>query len=327
MYQFDVEITKDLILTYISQEAIFERYFSITVEYKTLFKSPFREDKNPTCSFKKHQSGKITFKDWSGEFYGDCFDAVQKMFGCSYHESLEMIASDFNITQNNHTLTPVKVTEREPERERVIKIKSRSFNELDISYWKQYGLKGLTLIKYNVKCVDYAWLDDEIVYSNSISDPCYAYKFKDKIKLYFPLRAEYRFLNTYKGLQGYTQLPKSGDLLIVTKSLKDVMLMHQYDIPAVAPSSESSILSEDEWDDLSSRFTNILSLYDFDLTGIRSANKMKRKYGIIPLMFTDGRWGTEDDGGKDISDIASNIGYYEAEEKINNLIWLGLTHK
>jgi len=320
MYQFDAEITKDYILKYISQEEILERYLGIYVEYGTMYKSPFRDDRNPTCNFKLYRNGKVMFKDWSGDFYGDCFDAVQRMFGCSFNDALSKIASDFNLG-GNIDLEPAPILERVEEIPKVIKIKSKQYSESDASYWKQYGLTGSTIAKYNVKCVEYAWLDDVIIYSYDESDPCFAYKFGTEFKLYYPLRANYRFLNTYKGLQGYTQLPKFGDVLVITKSLKDVMLLHQYDIPAVAPSSESSIISKDEWIEFNLRFDKIISLYDFDLTGVRSANKMKRLYGITPIMFTDGRWGTEDMGGKDLSDISLNIGYEEAEELINELIW------
>ena len=92
-------------------------------------------------------------------------------------------------------------------------------------------------------------------------------------------------------------------------------------IAAVAPPSESSILSEEQFKELAFRFDTIVSLYDFDLTGIRSANKMKKLYGMAPFFLTNGRFGTTDYKGKDPTDMARNIGRSKAEEVINKLIW------
>ena len=72
---------------------------------------------------------------------------------------------------------------------------------------------------------------------------------------------------------------------------------------SIALQSESQILDEDQWKDLSSRFKTIYTLLDFDLTGVRSSNKMRKKYGTIPKFYTNGRFGTKDFGAKDTSDL------------------------
>jgi len=115
-------------------------------------------------------------------------------------------------------------------------------------------------------------------------------------------------LNNFKGLQGYDQLPEKGTLLIVTKSLKDVMLFYEFGIPAIAPASESVILSVEQHKELSQRFTKIVTLYDFDLTGVRSANKMRKEFNLPALFLTNGRFGTVDYTAKDPTDLVKKKG-------------------
>jgi len=321
MYSF-VEITKEYILSRTSQEEIFERYLGIPVEYKIMFKSPFREDRNPTCNFKKHQSGVITFKDWAGHFYGDCFNVVELIFNCSYYKALDRIAIDFNL-KDGEVVEIIDFKKLSiPQEIRVIKIKKKAYKDSDLEYWNSFGISIKTLNNYKVVPVEYAWLDDKIIYSHKEKDPCYAYKFGKEYKLYFPMRTKYRFLNTYKGLQGYDQLPEWDDLIIITKSLKDVMLLNQFDISAIAPSSEACILTELEFEDISSRTDNLLSMYDCDRTGLHSMWQMRKIYGIKPVIFTNGKFGTKDYGGKDLTDIAKNKSVKEAEKQLNELLWL-----
>ena len=75
-------------------------------------------------------------------------------------------------------------------------------------------------------------------------------------------------------IQGSKQLPKSGNFIIITKSLKDVMALWQFGIPAIAPNSENSFLSDIQYNKLKLKFKDIYLFYDNDLPGIKSANKI-----------------------------------------------------
>ena len=104
-------------------------------------------------------------------------------------------------------------------------------------------------------------------------------------------------------------LPKNGDYLVVTKSMKDVMLLHEFDIPAIAPVSETVFLTDSNYKKLKDRFGKLILLYDNDYTGIKFMNKIRKKYDVIPLWLPF-------NGPKDISD------YYKAygKEKTQLLI-------
>jgi len=101
-------------------------------------------------------------------------------------------------------------------------------------------------------------------------------------KIYFPKRENYRFICNTTAVQGLRQLPPSADFLILTKSLKDVMVLRSVGIFSVAWQGESVLPDAETIDELKSRFPLIYSLYDFDPAGIKTANKIKRIYGIRP---------------------------------------------
>ena len=82
-------------------------------------------------------------------------------------------------------------------------------------------------------------------------------------------------------------LPKTGgDFLVITKSLKDVMALYEFGIPAIAPCSENLFLTEAQYNKVKSKFKHIYLLYDLDLPGIRAAKKIKNDFPDIRVLLT-----------------------------------------
>ena len=327
MFGIVPEIDKKFILGRLSQEEIFEKYLGVSVVYTERIRSPLRDDSTPTCSFKMSEMGIIWFKDWSGHFYGDCFNVVEHLFACNYYDACKKIAFDFELVDGlnlgrNFTKQPKKYVPVQVKEAATISVKWGVLNQEDTLYWTNHGIELETLGIYETGAVEFAWVNKSLLYTRVPGDPCYGYYFEDGvIKLYFPLRETHRFLSNHKGLQGYKQLPPKGRLLIVTKSLKDVMFFYQMGIAAVAPPSESSILTKEQFEELDKRFDYIISMYDFDLTGIRGANKMKREFGIAPHFITNGRFNTPNYGGKDPTGLCKLVGKDRAVDIINEIIW------
>lgn len=64
-------------------------------------------------------------------------------------------------------------------------------------------------------------------------------------------------------------LPKEGgDYIVITKSLKDVMCLYEFGIPAIAPCSENLFLTESQYEKIKKKFKRILVLYDNDRPGM-----------------------------------------------------------
>jgi hypothetical protein len=100
-------LTRDYILSKISQEQIFEYYLGVQVDGSgALMKTPAvirPRDNNPTFNFKYSDNGKLRARDWAGYFWGDCFDIVAYVLRLdakdkkSFNVILDQIARDFRL--------------------------------------------------------------------------------------------------------------------------------------------------------------------------------------------------------------------------------------
>ena len=147
----------------------------------------------------------------------------------------------------------------------------------------------------------------------------YAYKVYNHFKVYRPLGDKYtKWRNNLEqdDVQGFKQLPKSGDLCIITKSLKDVMCLYEMGIPAVSPASESTFLSDHVLKAILKRFKRVLICFDRDTSGCKNSIKISNKTGI-KAFFVNKKF-----KAKDISDTISRNGFEPIKEwilkEINN---------
>lgn len=61
---------------------------------------------------------------------------------------------------------------------------------------------------------------------------------------------------------------EGGEYIVITKSLKDVMCLYEFGIPAIAPCSENLFLTESQYEKIKKKFKRILVLYDNDRPGM-----------------------------------------------------------
>lgn len=311
------EVTREFILSKVSEEEIFSFYGVPVVNH--VFRSPLRNDKNPTCQFyRSRNNGRLYLRDFAGYFWGDCFDLVTYLFNVHFYEALKIIAKDFKLINGTNeierkpAIPPVVIQEKEVVN---IRVKRREWNQEDVKYWSRFNISKSTLTYFDVAPIQMAWLNGKLTYdyTNIRSDYiAYAYHFEAyNYKLYFPYRVKWRFLhNDGSLLQGYDKLPDTGEALIITKSYKDVMKFYELGIPSIAPMSESQIVSDEILNELKGRFSVVGALYDNDRTGKTSLLKYREK-GVIPLMFPIGQ-------PKDLTDYVEKYG----EEKTLLLVQL-----
>ena len=323
-----VELSEDEILSRINCLDIFSYYIGKDFKYGRAMCSPLRKDKSPSFTIFKHNSGKFFFKDFSTGDTGDCFTFLTKMFGIKSFDTYRLVDNDFQLGISTKSFTaPTKkhIGEHLKEYENVelssttIQIKSRPWNSNeDKTFWSKYGICCNILNKFHVQPAEHVWVNGNLIVSANRYNPIYSYDFEGgKMKIYQPY-SKFKWLSntSVSDLQGLSQLPKSGDTLVITKSLKDVMCLDIWGIPAVAPSSESCVIPSDIVKQLYDRFTKICILYDFDRTGISFANKHRKLYGFTPLFFTNGKFGTFDYQVKDFSDFIARNGVRSAAELI-----------
>jgi hypothetical protein len=323
----EVVPTENYILKRISQADIFEYYLGVRVQTDRMFKSPLRRDKNPTCNFSWY-NGKLYYRDWAWPKPLDCFSLVVLLFNCNFEEALNKIASDFKLYEKEVSTKRVKEIKVRKEKNNIQSEKEKSrINislkniEYALDYFTLYGISRNTLDLFNVFGIRKAWVNGQSVYVFDSNDPCVGYYFgKDsdgnqRWKLYFYTRTNgTRFICNTNRINGWIQLKVTknlGDVLIITKSLKDVMALYELGYPSIAMQNETTIPYPRIVSKLEDMFSDIVTLYDYDDTGITTSKEIQDKYEIRPIYLKK---------AKDASDYIKAFGKEKTANKIEYLI-------
>jgi len=301
MYNLEVpiRITKELLLSKSwTQETYFEHYLGIPVK-KGLFCSPaiIRKDNKPTCSFYKGKNGLLKYKDFAGPTF-DFVGAVMHIFDCTYYNALQIIAHDFGFKSiKDRPINPPKMEysgyELQETEKAKIQVEIQEFTQKELDWWLAFSISLKTLNKFKVFSIKSVFLNGNYFTSSSASSPIYGYyggetSDGDELwRLYMPTKLKYRFLSNWNAtmIQGAKQLPKSGEFIVITKSLKDVMALYEFGIIAIAPNSENLFVTDAQYAKLKQKFKDIYLLYDRDLPGVKSANKIRKQFKDLKVLL------------------------------------------
>ena len=309
-------ITLDWILSKVTEYDIYAKYIG---QFKVgmIYNSPFRKDKNPSFGiYYSKRTKQLLFKDHGTGECGNVIKFVSLFTGkTGYNDILSDIVDKLNITNNTKLVSSKQYI---LPTETVIGVVRQEFTDVDINYWKQFNISINTLKKFNVNSIKYYLCNGIVKGTYKRENPMYAYKVYNNFKIYRPLADKYtKWRNnlTDYDIQGYEQLPQKGDILFITKSMKDVMCLHEMGYPAVSPSSESTFLPKDVLEQLKTRFKRIIILFDRDVAGVKRSRKLSRETGL-EAMFINKKF-----KAKDVSDAVKANNF----EKIKN--WLDETIK
>lgn len=323
----DNDVTKELLLSKYTEETYMEYYLGIPVK-KGLFCSPLRTDHHKTASFYRDKAGNLIFKDFGSSFSGNFISVVMEKFGCTYHKALKIIANDFGIKNYDITKNKGKINKEAPkfvdEGSAKIQIEVQNFTKAELDWWNDYGITKETLEKFKVFSCKTVFLNDQVFTMVSPPNMVFGY-YGGKMdgfelwRVYYPRKKNYRWLTNWpsKKIQGFEMLPKKGNVLCITKSMKDVMVLHEFGIPAIAPCSENLFISKSVLEQLKSRFKYIVILYDNDVPGLSNMQKIRKDHP--ELIYT---W-LPHSKAKDISDFRKEFGKEETNKLIINFLkWL-----
>ena len=286
---FNSLITREDILKNVTQEEIYSFYLNEKIDKLGVYHSPLREDNIPSFALYFHHINKniIMFKDFATGDCGDFVILVKKLFNLNYSEALWKIAydlglSDYSVNTNKQNIKYTKIIQKQKVE---LGIKLRPWKVLDKTFWSSFGIKKTTLEKFNVFSISHVFYNDTAV---KTKPNAYAYVEKKDgkltYKIYQPFEGKLKkWINNanYSVHQGYTQLPKSGELLIITKSLKDVMSIHDVvGVPAIGLQSESVMMKDSVMDEYKSRFKKVVCLFDNDNAGIKLAKEFSKRYNV-----------------------------------------------
>jgi hypothetical protein len=295
--------------------------------------SPFHRDKHPSFVIYVNAGNRIYWIDNAKGISGTAYDFVAKMYNCSFYQALIRINDDFDLGLYypkeqgvpSKTRTVSKETAPLKFRHRSnIGVKRRAWSNEDRSFWGQLGINSKILEEYQIFALSHVFLNGKLIASYRKGNPIYGYRFEkdgeESWKIYWPYEERSRkWLSSTDNsvLQGWTQLPRQGKLLIVTKSLKDVVTFRRLGYNAIAPQGETQIIKKAVATELDIRFDRIIVINDFDRAGVGSANKMRKLYGWECAFLQDFK--SRNNGLKDISDIRRYKGETFAKTKIQNL--------
>lgn len=308
-------ITLDWILSKVTEYDIYAKYIG---QFKVgmIYNSPFRKDKNPSFGiYYSKRTKQLLFKDHGTGECGNVIKFVSLFTGkTEYNDILSDIVDKLNITNNTKLVSSKQYIQ---PTETVIGVVRQEFTDVDINYWKQFNISINTLKKFNVNSIKYYLCNGIVKGTYKRENPMYAYKVYNNFKIYRPLADKYtKWRNnlTDYDIQGYEQLPQKGDILFITKSMKDVMCLHEMGYPAVSPSSESTFLPKDVLEQLKTRFKRIIILFDRDTAGVKRSRKLSRETGL-KAMFINKKF-----KAKDVSDAVKANSFEEIKNWLNETI-------
>jgi hypothetical protein len=310
-------INKETLFNHIDQKQIFEQY---GVEYTTKqFKSPLRNDNHPSCSFFYGSDGTLLLKDWTLNETINAIGFVANKYGMSNTDAMYKIYDDFKLELKDVSLIeqsePIEISKSKKSKIAVVK---QPYTQLDIEYFKSYHITSKQCNTFRVYSIRNLFLNGSMFHTYSSFDPMIGYYFgtngsEERWKIYFYKRKKstVRFICNTNRIAGWIQLPSTGNILVITKSLKDVMVFNRLGYHAISPQSESFQFYESIIDELKQRFKRIVVIYDNDEPGIIASKLISQQFNLESKFMES----------KDLSDQMKKTGYTATEEYVKHLLW------
>lgn len=309
-----ISVTKEELLGMVDEIEIYTHFLGFKPLLNQIYISPLRNDKSPSFNLFCGKNGHILFKDFGTGKSGDCVEFAKEL---THRTTREIVAEILQLISNRCiTQYPKKKLRKIPSTNTLIEIKSIPYNLEGMQYWEQYNIDVSTLNKYEVFQVGKVWINNELKSIYKKNMPMFAYKLYDRFKIYTPHNKLHKFItnaNAYY-MQGWKQLNRNNDTLIITKALKDVMLLDKLGYSAIAPNSESYNIPDNIIKEITSSYKNIIVLYDRDKTGMFNTRKLYKTYKFdfkfIPSIYNT----------KDISDFCKEYGLESTVKLLSKLI-------
>ena len=184
-----------------------------------------------------------------------------------------------------------------------------------LEYYKRFHIKASTLDQYNVMQATELKYNGILWHKSTPEDFMNLFMFSEEYHCWHLNRPyaeinkgvvnknkKHRPNNMFEVIMGCSQLPKNGNLCLITKAYKEVMLLSQEIAPAVCKYAERIIMNDQEITVLKNRFKYLVNWGDNDSTGHEVAKIYKERYNI-PSIFTPNE--------KDPTDFAEKYGLQE----------------
>ena len=287
--------------------------------------SPLRHEKNPSFYvYKGKRDGSYRWYDHGTGEGGNVFSFLARFNNV-----------DINIIKRKININKPEINDVNYEvKFKIIKAVNTSDH---LSYFKQYFIDINYLNKYDVIFADLIYKKTDSGYYESNRSvpgkPIFAYLYnriesncfcivnkicKDEqfYKIYFPMAKTRRFESNLRGLwvDGFRQLEYKSDMLIITKSRKDVICLDVLGFESISFNCETVNVDIEFIDILRGKYKKLYVLYDNDNAGIKGAIKLSERHRLNMIIIPN-EYKT-----KDVSDTIKEYGVEKTKEIINDLI-------
>lgn len=324
------ELTVSMILETLTPEDIYYKYFgAFKVNEPT--RNWMRRETDPSFII-GNRSGSLRHYDFSDfKWRGNCFNFVMQMFNCNFNDALKIINDDFGLglLGPNGSGIQKEIVRYTPEviekQYSTIQMKVRRFLPLELKYWKAYDISEDDLNREKIYSIKELYLnkkrfplpDDELRFG---------YLYGSSIKTYRPTcDAKHKWMpnnvpiTTLDGKEFIDSLTEPCDVLWITKSKKDYMVLKKLYPYVIATQNESvGCFNKANVDWILSKSKKQVLMFDSDKTGVKNSIAITEQFGFqyfnIPKSYLS-------DGITDPSDI---VRYYGIDKLEMLLIKKGL---
>ena len=308
-------LTVEAILDRTTEAEIYRHYIG-EFYLGSVMNAPYRKDTNPSFSIYQNKSGQLKWKDFGKNRSGDVFNLLELILNIDFYSVLK----DIDISMNLGLSINPKGSKIEYESYKNIE-KSysegcylqrivQSFTSSDKLFWQSGNISKKTLDYLEIMSTKKLFINGSLIWQYRHDNPIYSWEYNDLIKAYRPLEGnpKGKWITNFKAeIQGYNKLPKTGELLCITKSMKDIAVYYEIGISAIAPQSEHIVITEDVISELKGRFKYIFTNFDNDETGLALSDRYTDLYQLPSLILPE---------YKDPFEYSQNKGLVEFEKEI-----------
>lgn len=198
-----------------------------------------------------------------------------------------------------------------------MQVKRQPLSRVDYKYWDQYHITEL-LEESKTYPISHFKINHTTIKAkeNTYSLDFYHDGIVFRRKIYQPLNKNFKWISNITSLvvDGIKELPKTGDLLFITKSRKDRLELKKLGFNAIATNNEASFIPIKEYDELKQRFKRIILFFDNDEAGILNSIKFNKEFDIEYIIIPENE-------PKDISDYVKTYGLSKGLWLIKQLIY------
>jgi hypothetical protein len=273
-----------------------------------------RKDTRPNCQLIV-RNNEVHLQDFGSDLFGNCFTVYSKYKGISLEEAKQELTTNIISKLPEKKDTTIIIS-----KDIYIHGASIHYNQgnNDFSYFHDFKITQATLDKFNVKTASQVKVVGKTTsyYKATKTAPCFIYTYSSGLTLYRPLSNKTdKWRMTHTEIQGLAQIDKEKHypIFVITKSLKDVMVLYELGIPSIAPPSENIPLDLSKIKDLN--VDKYILLFDNDVPGKEATQLFVDKWTLpTPLQVAFVPY-----PDKDISDFSKNHTFNETKQLVIEL--------